>query len=66
MKKALLIVDMQNDFVTGTLGNKECQQVVAEVVDILENSDDYILDFPIEINGSIETVSMPRLLAMSV
>ena len=41
MKKALLIVDMQNDFVTGTLGNKECQQVVAEVVDILENSDDY-------------------------
>ena len=23
--KVLTVVDMQNDFITGTLGNKECQ-----------------------------------------
>ncbi len=39
MKKALLIVDMQNDFVTGPLGNAECQAVVPHILSILE--DDY-------------------------
>lgn len=42
MKKALLIVDMQNDFVTGSLGNAECQAVVPEIINILENDyEDY-------------------------
>lgn len=42
MKKALLIVDMQNDFVTGSLGNAECQAVVPEILNILENNhEDY-------------------------
>lgn len=35
MKKILVIVDMQNDFVTGSLGNEECKHVVTEVVDVI-------------------------------
>ena len=27
MGKVLIVIDMQNDFVTGTLGNKEAQQL---------------------------------------
>lgn len=37
MKKALVIIDMQNDFVTGPLGNPECQAVVPEIIQILKN-----------------------------
>ncbi len=38
MKKALVIIDMQNDFVTGPLGNPECQAVVPEIIQIIKNS----------------------------
>lgn len=31
MKKILLIVDMQNDFITGPLGNEECKAVVEPI-----------------------------------
>ena len=31
MKKALIIVDMQNDFVTGCLGTKEAQEVTPKI-----------------------------------
>lgn len=37
MKKALVIVDMQNDFISGALGNKECEEVVDEVLKVLDN-----------------------------
>ena len=37
MKKALVIVDMQNDFISGALGNKECEEVVNEVLKVLDN-----------------------------
>ena len=30
-KKLLVVIDMQNDFITGVLGNKECQAVVPAV-----------------------------------
>ena len=30
-KKLLVVIDMQNDFITGALGNKECQAVVPAV-----------------------------------
>lgn len=33
MKKLLVVVDMQNDFIDGALGNAECQAVVQKVVD---------------------------------
>lgn len=32
MKKALLVIDMQNDFITSVLGNNECRAVVPQVV----------------------------------
>lgn len=32
MKKALIVIDMQNDFITGALGNDECRAVVPRVV----------------------------------
>ena len=35
MKKALVIVDMQVDFLTGALGNKECAETVGKVLDVL-------------------------------
>ena len=37
MYKVLVIVDMQNDFLTGSLGNKECAGVVSNVVDVIKN-----------------------------
>lgn len=39
MKKALVIVDMQNDFIDGKLGNRECQAVVPQIVDIINTGD---------------------------
>lgn len=32
MKKILIVVDMQNDFVSGSLGSKEAQDIVSSVV----------------------------------
>ncbi len=31
MGKVLIVIDMQNDFVTGSLGNKEAQAIVSGV-----------------------------------
>lgn len=31
MKKVLIVVDMQNDFVTGSLGTKEAQEIVSNI-----------------------------------
>ena len=35
-KKLLVVVDMQNDFVTGSLGTKEAQAIVPNVVKKIE------------------------------
>ena len=37
MKKILVIVDMQNDFITGPLGNADCQSVVNNIIEIVNN-----------------------------
>ena len=37
--KVLVVVDMQNDFVTGSLGTPEAQAVVPKIVEKLENED---------------------------
>lgn len=37
MKKILVIVDMQNDFITGPLGNADCQAVVNNIIEIVNN-----------------------------
>ncbi len=39
MKKILVVVDMQNDFITGCLGNEECRAVVPEVVKAVRSGD---------------------------
>lgn len=36
MAKALIIVDMQNDFVTGSLGTKEAQEMLPRLVEKIE------------------------------
>lgn len=38
--KILVVIDMQNDFTSGVLGNKECEEVVPKIVDII-NKEDY-------------------------
>lgn len=35
-KRILIVVDMQNDFITGPLGNSECANVVDRVADIIK------------------------------
>lgn len=39
MRKALVVVDMQRDFIDGKLGNKECQAVVSKVVDVIRSGE---------------------------
>lgn len=38
MADVLVVVDMQNDFLTGPLGNEECKQTIPEVIDIIKNN----------------------------
>lgn len=37
MEKILVVIDMQNDFVTGSLGSKEAVEIVPKVVDKIKN-----------------------------
>lgn len=37
--KILCVIDMQNDFVTGTLGNKACVDIVPKIIDKLNSFD---------------------------
>ena len=37
MKKLLIVVDMQNDFVTGSLGTKEAQAIVPTVIEKIKS-----------------------------
>ncbi len=37
-KKVLVVIDMQNDFITGVLGNKECVEVVANVINRMKRA----------------------------
>ncbi len=39
MKKLLVVVDMQNDFVTGTLANTEAQKIVGDINDYVKTFD---------------------------
>ena len=39
MKNILVVVDMQNDFVDGSLGTKEAIGIVENVVDKIKNYD---------------------------
>ena len=37
MKKVLIVVDMQNDFIDGTLGTKEAEQIVPAVIEKIKS-----------------------------
>lgn len=39
MKKVLVVVDMQNDFTTGVLGNAECVAAIPQVLEVIKNGD---------------------------
>ena len=43
MKKVLVVVDMQNDFVDGSLGSTYAKAIVDNVVNKIENFDGYII-----------------------
>jgi len=43
MKKLLIIVDMQNDFVTGTLANEAAEKIVDKIAKYAENFDGDIM-----------------------
>lgn len=43
MRKLLIVVDMQNDFITGALANKECQNIVSKVADYIRTFTGYII-----------------------
>lgn len=43
MKKLLVVVDMQNDFITGTLANTEGQKIVSAMADYIRNFDGDII-----------------------
>ena len=38
MKSCLLVIDMQNDFITGSLGSKEAEAIVPLVKSRIENA----------------------------
>lgn len=42
-KKFLVVVDMQNDFIDGTLGTKEAQTIVPKVVELVNNFDGMVI-----------------------
>ena len=63
MKKILVIVDMQNDFTTGALGNKECKAVIPKIVDIINNEefDEYILTKDTHTDNYLNTAEGKKL-----
>lgn len=43
MKKVLIVIDMQNDFITGTLKNPEAEKTVPKIVNAVEKFDGLVL-----------------------
>ena len=52
-KKLLIVVDMQNDFIYGSLGNEDCQKTVPVIKEIIEKWDGDIV-FTRDTHGSCE------------
>ena len=42
-EKVLIIIDMQNDFITGSLANPEAQKIVPEIVNTINKWKDSII-----------------------
>ena len=43
MEKLLIIIDMQNDFIHGSLGSKEARDIIPKIVDKIKNWDGVII-----------------------
>ena len=41
--KVLVVVDMQNDFITGSLGSKLAEEIVSNVVEKVKNNDGKVI-----------------------
>ena len=41
MKRILVVVDMQNDFTTGPLGNAECAAVIPKVAEVIKTGESF-------------------------
>ena len=57
MKKTLIVIDMQNDFINGSLGTAEAQAIVPKVREKIEKLDKYFND---SVNAQI-TLSVEKL-----
>lgn len=65
MKKTLIVIDMQNDFVTGSLGSKEAQAIVPNVKKKIEEykarGDEVIFTRDTHQNDYLETMEGKKL-----
>ena len=43
MKKVLIVIDMQKDFVDGALANREAQAIVSDIASLVENFDGEVI-----------------------
>lgn len=63
MEKILVVVDMQNDFITGPLGSKEAQELVPKVCEKIRQYKDDSVYFTLDTHGEnyLETFEGQRL-----
>ena len=65
MKKILIVVDMQNDFVTGTLGTKEAQDIVpnikCKINEYLKNGDMVFFTYDTHYDNYFDTLEGKNL-----
>lgn len=65
MKRLLIVVDMQNDFITGSLGTREAQQavepVVRKVLEYKEKGDEVVFTLDTHFENYSETQEGRRL-----
>ncbi|MEE0913718.1 MAG: isochorismatase family cysteine hydrolase [Ruminococcus sp.] len=61
MKKILVVVDMQNDFVDGALGTKEAQNIVKNVVEKIKSYDDIFVTYDTHFENYTETAEGRKL-----
>lgn len=56
MKKILVVIDMQNDFVSGSLGSEDAKAIVGNVVDKITNwQDDIACTYDTHLENYLET-----------
>ncbi|MEE1317883.1 MAG: isochorismatase family protein, partial [Ruminococcus sp.] len=61
MKKILVVVDMQNDFVDGALGTKEAQNIVKNVAEKIKSYDDIFVTYDTHSENYMQTSEGKKL-----